>query len=383
MHDNGCVLLAANYSNNTGYAWKNIYKLYNSIARSLIENNYSVCLSFAELSLPIEFIDKDIPISVLVFNPLRITLRSLITLRKAILKQNIRYVYFTDMGTWHWLYILLRFWGVVKIIVHCRVSVSNPNPSIPERGIAKLFKSVLNRIPAIRADHLYVISDFVASRIVNKNCYPSSRVTKIYNGIDTKAYSCSDTKPKRNKVIIFCAARAAYYKGIATLIKATKILSKDYRLNNFHVQYAGDGPDLSRFKALSRQLNVSDTFEYLGHLKSTNKHVCDADIIVVPSEWGEGFASTVAEGMAAGKAVVATTAGGIPEVLGDSMHGQLIAPGDSKGLADTLYHLIRNEDLRIKLGNNAEKRAKKYFDENLYHQRVIDCLIKNLSSSQK
>ena len=46
--------------------------------------------------------------------------------------------------------------------------------------------------------------------------------------------------------------------------------------------------------------------------------------------------------MAAGKALVATRVGGVPEIVGDSRHGMLIAPGDSRALADALFYLIDN-----------------------------------------
>ena len=112
-------------------------------------------------------------------------------------------------------------------------------------------------------------------------------------------------------------------------------------------------------------------------LDSTHEVVCNSDIVVVPSEWGEGFGSTVAEGMAAGKAVVATRAGGIPEVIGNSDCGVLVAPGDSNELASALNELINNDDVRNSLGRKARQRVREYFSEEMYHQKVVKRLLRD------
>lgn len=377
MEKSSAVLLVANYSNNTGYAWRNIYKLYNSIAKAFQEKNIFTCLSFAEIIDQVNIIDKDIKTKSFRFSPYKISFSALIALRSSIKKYNIKYVYFTDMPTWHWLYILLRVWGVEKIVVHCRVSVENPHPVIPERGLKKHIKSMVNGISIFRADYMYAISEFVRDRLVNKNCYPKERVIKILNGIDVDKYLCEADSVVRDYVTIFCCARATKHKGIPTLIKAARILKQKYELDHFCIQYAGAGPDLDGFKTLAKELNVTDKVQFLGMLNSTHEVACNSDIIVVPSEWGEGFGSTVAEGMAAGKAVVATRAGGIPEVIGSSEFGVLVTPGDSDELADVLYELIENEDIRSNLGQRAKKRAREQFSEAVYHQLVTERLFRD------
>ena len=370
MVQRSAVLLVANYSNNTGYAWSNIYRLFNSIAKCLAEKNVFTCISFEKIVGRVQIIDKDIPIHVFEFSPYKISLSTLGVLIRSIKEYNIKYIYFTDMPTWHWLYAMLRILGVCKIIVHCRVSVENPYLATPEKGLRKHLKSVPNHIPLLRADYVYAISEFVRHRLINKDCYPEDRVIKILNGIDVDKYSCADKTNSKNEIIIFCCARATKHKGISTLIKATEILSKKYNINNFLVQYAGSGPDLDFFKAMVKKLGVTDKFIFLGKLESTHEHACNSDIIAVPSEWGEGFGSTVAEAMAAGKAVVTTRVGGIPEIVGGEECGILLPPGDSAALAGTIAVLIRDGEVRRKLGQNARARARQVFSETLSHGNV-------------
>ncbi len=202
---------------------------------------------------------------------------------------------------------------------------------------------------------------------------------KILNGIDIEKYSCADRANNINhEIVIFCCARATKHKGIITLIKAVEILSKKLEINNFVLQYAGSGPDLDCFKQMAHELSVTEKIIFLGRLDSTHEYACNSDIIVVPSEWGEGFGSTVAEGMAAGKALVATRVGGIPEVVGEDKYGILIPPGDSYALAETLAGLIRDYEARRKLGQNARERARELFSETSYHRNVTTRMLKDL-----
>lgn len=377
MKRGSAVLLVANYSNITGYAWNNIFRLFNSIARSCQDNGFSICISFAEIEKQVDIFDTDIKTKSFVFNPYKISFHSLVALRQAIKENNIKYIYFTDMKPWHWLYPLLRIWGIKKIIVHCRVSVANPHPATPEKGLKKLIKSLINKVPFIRVDYIYAISEFVRERLVNKDCYPKGRVIKILNGIDVNRYLCKEDSAGQDDINIFCCARASKHKGIPTLIEAAQILKQKYKLENYCIQYAGSGPDLDSFKGLAKELDVADKIVFLGQLDSTHEVACDSDIIVVPSEWGEGFGSTVAEGMAAGKAVVATRAGGIPEIIGGPEYGMLVEPGNSNELADAIYELTKNGDVREKLGQKARIRVRKYFNESLYHQLVTERILQD------
>lgn len=377
MKQHCAVLLVANYSNDTGYAWSNIYRLFNSIARNFRDRNVATFISFEHISGEIKIFDDDIPFKSFEFTPYNITFRSLALLRRAVIKDNIKFVYFTDMPTWHWLYALLRIWGVKTIVVHCRVSVPDPDPVTPEKGVRRILKSIPNSIPLIRSDYVYAISEFVRHRVINKNCYPGDRVVKILNGIDLDRFLCAEPIENKDKIIIFCCARARIHKGIPTLIKAVGLLKHQHNFNNFILEYAGSGPDLGYFKSMSKELGLDDVIVFHGHLDTTHEHACCSDIIVVPSEWGEGFGSTVAEAMAAGKALVATCVGGIPEVVGSEECGVLIPPGNSEEMATTLARLMLDVGARKRLGLNAQDRAKQKFGEEQYHLRVVNRIMRD------
>jgi glycosyltransferase involved in cell wall biosynthesis len=249
---------------------------------------------------------------------------------------------------------------------------------LPETGFRKYLKMAVNRISYIRADYVYAISGFVRQRLINKNCYPEERIIRILNGIDVEKFSCGDSNDNKDEIVIFCCARAKVEKGIPTLIKATELLIRKFDIKNFTVQYGGSGPDLTHFEQMAKNLKVTDNMLFLGELSNVHEHMCKADIVVVPSEWGEGFGSAVAEAMAAGRALVATRVGGIPEVVGGEEFGVLIPAGDSEILAETLANLIHDDNARRKLGQNARERARKKFSETTYHHNVTQRLLRDL-----
>ena len=80
-----------------------------------------------------------------------------------------------------------------------------------------------------------------------------------------------------------------------------------------------------------------------------------------PAVWEEAFGLTIAEAMAAGRAVVASRTGGIPELVEDGVSGLLVPPGDPEGLARALDLLANRPALRRQLGSNARARAQQRF----------------------
>lgn len=97
-----------------------------------------------------------------------------------------------------------------------------------------------------------------------------------------------------------------------------------------------------------------------------------ADMCVVPSLLAESFSYTCAEAMAAGKPVVASHVGGIPETVDDGITGLLVAPGDEVALADAIVSLGSNPNLREKMGRAGRDKVIREFDPVKIAQRTVD-----------
>ena len=95
-----------------------------------------------------------------------------------------------------------------------------------------------------------------------------------------------------------------------------------------------------------------------GTLVSRSPDSQSADIVVTPSRF-EGFGLTALEAMSLSKPVIASTAGGLPEVLGET--GCLVKVGDVAALANAILELAENPDLRACMGKAARARAEAEF----------------------
>lgn len=103
--------------------------------------------------------------------------------------------------------------------------------------------------------------------------------------------------------------------------------------------FIGDGPDRPSAEALAEQLGVQQDTYFLGKVKNPVEALLISDVFMLPSE-SESFGLSALEAMAAGVPVVASKAGGIPEVVEDGVAGMLCEVGDVEALAAACLHLI-------------------------------------------
>ena len=91
---------------------------------------------------------------------------------------------------------------------------------------------------------------------------------------------------------------------------------------------------------------------------------------MLPSYY-EGLPMAILEGMAAGKAVISTTAGAIPEVVGEE-NGILIKPGDVAALAQALLRCSRDRELLLGMSRKNRERAERVFSIRRMHEQLAD-----------
>jgi glycosyltransferase involved in cell wall biosynthesis len=118
---------------------------------------------------------------------------------------------------------------------------------------------------------------------------------------------------------------------------------------------------------------------FAGHRTDVPEILQALDIFVLPSNW-EGLPNAVLEAMAAGLPVVATRVGGVPEVVVEGQTGILVPPRDPNALADALLTLLRDPNLRRRMGQAGRQRVQEYFSvdqmvsktETLYEQLLSE-----------
>ena len=367
------LLIAHNYSNRTGYAWANIVGLFGSIAGNFRAKDYPIVFTFSTVERPVVEAPVEVVDAVEEHSFGERSLSSFRRLVRILRTHDVGYVYLTDQAHTSLSYLIMRIAGVRRIIVHSRISVPDPYPVGPEVWWKRLLKWVWVRIPGIQADRVYAVSDFVRHRLLVKAQMPRTKVCTIYNGVDLAEFTSSNDL-RGGKPTIFVGCRATVHKGLDTLIRACKLLRHNSPVTEFRVRYAGDGPDLERLRALVLVLGLDRHFEFLGEIRDVAEEISRATIVVVPSNWGDACPTAVLEALACGKPLVATRAGGIPELVSDGVTGLLVAPGDAAQLATAIGMILSDTGLRSRLGSQARADAEARFDVRRYHREVLNQL---------
>jgi glycosyltransferase involved in cell wall biosynthesis len=125
----------------------------------------------------------------------------------------------------------------------------------------------------------------------------------------------------------------------------------------------GDGGErgyADRLRRRAAELGLAGTVRFLGYVPEAGRHCGEFDVQVVPS-WAESFGLVTLEALARGVPVVATTAGGSPEIVRDGREGLLVPPGDPAALADRVDRLLASAELRRALGEAGRERVESRF----------------------
>lgn len=123
---------------------------------------------------------------------------------------------------------------------------------------------------------------------------------------------------------------------------------------------AGDGPERRRLEEIAVSLGVGQTVQFLGYREDVHSIMAAIDALAIPS-LTESLPRAALEAMAAGKPVVATRVGGIPEVVEDGVTGLLAEPGDTAGLARSLVRLLSDGTLARRMGDRGREKVEKIF----------------------
>lgn len=153
------------------------------------------------------------------------------------------------------------------------------------------------------------------------------------------------------KTVIVCPARLVFIKGHKILLEALAKLKK--QRTDWVCWLVGDGNLRTHLINITRKLNLDQNVKFLGTQKNIPAILKQADICVL-SSLQESFPYAIMEAQTAGKPVVITDAGGMPEAV---IHGQtgLISPkGNSESLYQNIRELLENEHLRNTMATNAE-----------------------------
>lgn len=220
-----------------------------------------------------------------------------------------------------------------------------------------------------RADAIICCSHYVRDELVRQFPTVSDVSVVVHNGGTKHIPASSHIREKwaisDDALVILFVGAVTPEKGLHILIEAVARIVPE--IDNVHLLVAGSSQLWYSARArdtsseYERKLVIAGTrlpIYFLGRVsqKDIGEVYSAADVFVAPSVWDEPFGITVVEALAAGLPVVASSVGGIPEIVNEDV-GILVPPGDSDALAAALRKLLQDERLRSTLAANATSRA--------------------------
>src|SRR3954452_6152537 len=180
-------------------------------------------------------------------------------------------------------------------------------------------------------------------------------IETIPNGVDPGLFTPAPKPPSTaNRPVVVAAARVFPLKDIETMIRAADVARREMPDIEFLVYGSldADVPYVEACRALIAELGVEKTFTFAGHHSKPAELYNEGDISAL-SSISEGFPYTVLESMACARPVVATDVGGVREALED--FGILVAPRDHVAFGEACVTLLRNPELRARMGRQARE----------------------------
>jgi glycosyltransferase involved in cell wall biosynthesis len=209
---------------------------------------------------------------------------------------------------------------------------------------------LLKRAFAPGKDHWIAVSDFVRKFLVKRAGVPASKVTVIHNGLPPE----DEALPPPTSASACTVTRLSPEKGIETLIDAWAIVNR--AAPEATLTIVGSGHLADELNQRAAEIGVSGRVRFLGFQRPPLAPVQDCSVFVLPS-LSEGFGMALLEAMRAGKAVVASRVGGIPEFVEDGRNGLLVPPGDPAALSEAILSLLRNPERTKELARAGQRVA--------------------------
>jgi glycosyltransferase involved in cell wall biosynthesis len=240
----------------------------------------------------------------------------------------------------------------VPIVAHVRQEIEP----------AKVRRYGLDRVEAVIAISRQVEQSLIAGGV------SASHVRTVYSGIELSGRSLAqDSLAIRSmigvtneSVLLGTIANLFPRKGYEVMLRALPAIVRAVPTVHYVMVGSDDHDYADRLKGLAQELKIADRVHIVGFQDPVQPFLASLDLYVHPALM-EGFGIAVVEAMAMGKAVVATTTGGLPEVVAQGETGLLVPPGDTESLAATVVSLLLDGVRREQMGCNGKLRAQERF----------------------
>jgi glycosyltransferase involved in cell wall biosynthesis len=230
------------------------------------------------------------------------------------------------------------------------------------------FQKVADRALEPFTDIAIAVSRSTADFVINARLVPERKVKVVYLGAPYDEFN------RRRSPEEIAAARRALGVAPGDFAIGTVTRLHDSKGNEYLVEAArlvldvrpdarfflvGEGPLLPALEAQAARLGLADRFVFAGFAKDVAAMLSAFDLSVFPSLW-EGTPLTAFEALAAGKAIVATDADGLLDILRHDVDARIVPKRNARALADEILALMDAPDERLRLSENARVTGANY-----------------------
>jgi glycosyltransferase involved in cell wall biosynthesis len=246
---------------------------------------------------------------------------------------------------------------------------------------AKLMKVFAGQAAQILTNSQSVLQD------LRKTCPGVTRATHLPCGVDPERFKPSGSqldldalanlkRSNEGVVRVGMVATTAVWKGHKTFLRAISLIPNNLLLRAYVIggpiyETGNSQYSLEELQSFARELGVSDRVGFTGYIEDIASALRALDIAVHASTSPEPFGLSIIEAMACARPVIASKGGGPEEIIVEGVNGFFHTPGDSRSLAERIVELVRNPELRKRLGEAGRKTAEERFDASKMADRLL------------
>ena len=240
---------------------------------------------------------------------------------------------------------------------------------------------VIEKMLSFFTSRIICCSQAVSEFAVKGEKINSNKLEVIYNGVDPEKYanSMSDHNDHNDTYRVGCVASLSPHKGHRYLLEAAKVVVNEIP-SRVKFVLVGSGILRKELREYADSLGISSSIEFKDPVSDIVPLLSSFDLVVLPSSEREGLGLAIIEAMAAGKPVIGTSIGGIPEVIENGTNGLLVPPKDAVALSKAILHIMSDKKRADKMSEKGRAIVHKKFStkemlgkiEDLYQRLLND-----------
>ena len=271
-----------------------------------------------------------------------------------------------------------RMAGVETVVTTVHSLLSQDYPDL----FSRLANTLIEKVSRGLTTQFIAVSGSLQKALIQQGI-PEKRITVIYNGLNPELFNENEPSGRwRQKAgfapgipLVAIVGRLHPVKGHRYFLRSASEILKER--TDVHFLVVGSGPEREGLEDYTKNLGISDYVTFTGFVSDVTELMPDLNLLIVPSLW-EGFGLTALEAMAVGVPVVATSVGGLPEIVEHGTTGLLVSPADEVGLTRGIVWMLDHPQEAVEMAAAAKAVVEQKFTaaamarktEDLYHRLI-------------